>query len=387
MKRLKKILALVTCGIIAFACTACSPSGGGGGGNSGGEDWSWVVGDGKTRLHITIPPDGFMDVPLYFKQSVANSVTFDWGDGTPAETTDSVGSATPRHTYAKGGNYVITIDATDNSGFVLGLLDLGYSVIGRADSPTPEPYYRALLKKAEIGKTPSNSKILGDYAFYKCMELESVAISDGVTSVGRNTFGYCYALRNIRIPDSVTSFAYGSFYSCQSLESVVLPNKITSAATYLFYQCNGLKSVTIPDGVTEIGKFAFAGCTSLTSIVMPPSVNSLGEGAFRTCYRLRNAKIPEGVTSLGDSAFYQCYSLESVEVPGGVTSIGGNMFNGCSSVAYFDFTKHTEVPTLATSAAFTYIHPDCEIRVPAALADEWKAATNWSTYADYIVGV
>ncbi len=38
MKRLKKILALVTCGIIAFACTACSPSGGGGGG--GGLDTS-----------------------------------------------------------------------------------------------------------------------------------------------------------------------------------------------------------------------------------------------------------------------------------------------------------------------------------------------------------
>lgn len=38
MKRLKKILALVTCGIIAFACTACSPAGGSGGG--GGIDTS-----------------------------------------------------------------------------------------------------------------------------------------------------------------------------------------------------------------------------------------------------------------------------------------------------------------------------------------------------------
>ena len=37
--------------------------------------------------------------------------------------------------------------------------------------------------------------------------------------------------------------------------------------------------------------------------------------------------------------------------------------------------------------AFNNISADCEIRVPAALADEWKAATNWSTYADHIVGV
>ena len=33
------------------------------------------------------------------------------------------------------------------------------------------------------------------------------------------------------------------------------------------------------------------------------------------------------------------------------------------------------------------IDRDCEIRVPAALVDAWKAATNWATYADHIVGV
>ena len=42
---------------------------------------------------------------------------------------------------------------------------------------------------------------------------------------------------------------------------------------------------------------------------------------------------------------------------------------------------------LSNTNAFTGIVADCEIRVPAALADEWKAATNWATYADYIVGV
>ena len=53
----------------------------------------------------------------------------------------------------------------------------------------------------------------------------------------------------------------------------------------------------------------------------------------------------------------------------------------------YDFTRHTAVPTLSNTNAFNNISADCEIRVPAALADEWKAATNWSTYASYIVGV
>jgi hypothetical protein len=40
---------------------------------------------------------------------------------------------------------------------------------------------------------------------------------------------------------------------------------------------------------------------------------------------------------------------------------------------------------LSNSNAFNSIASDCKIVVPDALYDEWKAATNWSTYASYIV--
>ena len=53
---------------------------------------------------------------------------------------------------------------------------------------------------------------------------------------------------------------------------------------------------------------------------------------------------------------------------------------------YYDFSTHTSVPTLNKNV-FSGIPDDCQIRVPAALYDSWKSATNWSTYADYIVGV
>ena len=54
---------------------------------------------------------------------------------------------------------------------------------------------------------------------------------------------------------------------------------------------------------------------------------------------------------------------------------------------FYDFTACTTVPALANTNAFTGIPADCQIRVPASLVDTWKAATNWSTYADHIVGV
>ena len=127
---------------------------------------------------------------------------------------------------------------------------------------------------------------------------------------------------------------------------------------------NSIKRIEIGDGVTSIEIYAFYGCSALASIT-----------------------IPDSVTSIGNGAFYDCSALASITIPDSVTSIGTNVFYGCKGIAFYDFTSHTTVPTLASTNAFTGIPADCQIRVPAALVDAWKAATNWSTYADYIVGV
>ena len=108
-------------------------------------------------------------------------------------------------------------------------------------------------------------------------------------------------------------------------------------------------------------------------------------------YSYRNSvqkiEIGNGVTSIGSSAFYNYYSLASITIPDGVTRIGASTFYKCYSVAFYDFTACTAVPTLSNTNAFSSIAADCQIRVPASLVDAWKAATNWSTYADHIVGV
>lgn len=102
---------------------------------------------------------------------------------------------------------------------------------------------------------------------------------------------------------------------------------------------------------------------------------------------VQKIEIGNGVTSIGSSVFYNCRSLASITIPDGVTSIEKNTFYHCYGVAFYDFTACTTVPTLANVNAFTGIPADCQIRVPAALVGAWKTATNWSTYADHIVGV
>ena len=54
--------------------------------------------------------------------------------------------------------------------------------------------------------------------------LETVVISDGVTSIGEHAFYYCENLKNITIPSSVKSIGMGAFYSCKALIGITIPN-------------------------------------------------------------------------------------------------------------------------------------------------------------------
>ena len=153
-------------------------------------------------------------------------------------------------------------------------------------------------------------------------------------------------------------------------------------ARNVVYQ-SALKRVKIGSSVS-IQSNALQYCYSLASVHITGGAQSIGNYAFAYCHSLSSVTIPDGVTSISGYAFYYCHSLSSVTIPGSVETIASCAFYNCYGVAYYDFTHHTAVPTLSSTDVFTGIPADCEIRVPAALYDEWIAATNWATYASYI---
>ena len=151
--------------------------------------------------------------------------------------------------------------------------------------------------------------------------------------------------------------------------------------------CNMLQEVYIGDGVTSIRTSAFRYCYSLASITIPDGVTSVGNYAFGFCYSLASVTIPDGVTSINNSAFRYCYSLASIAIPYGVTSIGNGTFSDCYGMRYYDLSACTTIPALSNTNAFDNIPSDCQMLIPSALFDEWSAATNWATYASYMVAV
>ena len=296
----------------------------------------YITDDGATRLHIKIATVGRMTVPLYIGQTVANGVSIDWGDGSTAETLVGTGNVNTSHTYAEPGDYVISLMPQDGCKLSLGYGSSSYCV---------------------MGPTANNSLVY-------CNMLQEVSIGKNVTSIGDYVFNRCYSLASITIPDGVTSIG-----------------------NYAFTNCYSLASITIPDGVTSIGNNAFTNCYSLASITIPDGVTSIGNNAFNSCYSLASITILDGVTSIGNYVFNNCYSLASITIPDGVTSIGNYVFNNCNGMRYYDFSACTSIPTLSDNNAFNNIPSDCQMLIPSALYNRWKSATNWATYASYMVSV
>ena len=85
---------------------------------------------------------------------------------------------------------------------------------------------------------------------------------------------------DVAIPDGVTSIGHETFFCCNGLTSITIPGSVTSIGDGAFFGCKDLTSVTIPDTVTSIGDIAFCDCSRLTSITIPGSVTSIGDGAF-----------------------------------------------------------------------------------------------------------
>ena len=297
----------------------------------------YITDDGATRLHIRIATVGRMNVPLYISQTVANGVSIDWGDGSTAETLAGTGYVNTSHTYAEPGDYIISLMPDDGCTLSLG-----------AD---PSSYY------CVMGPNGDNGKV------------------------------YCNMLQKVYIGKNVNSIGFFAFWYCQSLASITIPNGVTDIGAYTFAYCYSLTSIAIPDGAASVGEGTFAYCYSLTSIAIPDGATSIGESNFSECHSLASITIPDEVTFIRSYVFENCYSLASITIPNGTTHVLINAFKQCYGMRYYDFSACTTVPTLSNTNAFTGIPSDCQMLIPAALYDEWSTATNWSTYAKYMVPV
>lgn len=184
------------------------------------------------------------------------------------------------------------------------------------------------------------------------------------------------------IDDTVKTVGQYAFYKCQDLENVEMP-AVTTIESYAFASCINLLSVSMENAQGRLNGYAFQGCTQLVSFSLP-RITSIENSAFSGCKELTNATFPS-IATVGQSAFNGCTKLSKVSLPL-ASSIGSASFANCALLTTVIIGNTSRVATLTNSSAFVNA-PNAVIYVPDALVDSYKSATNWSTYADRIKGI
>lgn len=329
----------------------------------------YITDDGKTRLYVDVDTETWDDFVLNYWQSTRNATTVDWGDGTTPETKNADSYVEHRHVYASSGSYVITMSVKEST-----IIDIGNGSSGRMliANGARDSGRCAMLRKVEVGARARSTE---DQCFYNCCRLESISL-----------------------PQTTKVYANQAFLQCAQLHVFIAADMDADRQT--FYRCANLRAIATPKGATQKGDYTIAntairqinfditatnGAEALERVRIKAVNGQVGDfGAIRA---LLEVTIPADATTFVAAAFQGDNALRRVTCLGDIASIPAQVFQRCYPLRFVDLTHCTAVPTLANVNAFDQTHPQLEIRVPASLVAAWKAATNWSSLADHIVGV
>ena len=202
------------------------------------------------------------------------------------------------------------------------------------------------------------------------VDMDTVIIGDGVTSVGKGAFADCSGVKKVTFEGDAPAIADDAFtgvtaYARYNVDGgwdgtnmldyggklIWIPDNARSygkcgddlywmlsrdyvlsvfgtgdmydyltededeeeVAPWYGYRIN---SVVVESGVTSIGDYAFWDNSRLKKVTLPESLESIGEGAFAECSGLTEIHIPAGVKYIGTCVFEECDDLSSVTIAG-----------------------------------------------------------------------
>ena len=142
--------------------------------------------------------------------------------------------------------------------------------------------------------------------------IESVVISEGVTTIGDSAFYNHENIKNVSIADSVTDIGDKAFYNCTGLTDIVIGKGVTTIGEFAFENCSNLKPITIYNAVEKIGRYAFNGCPKLTDVYYlgtEAEWNAITKATLLSKTGLENATIHynygKSFTGIKDDYFYK----------------------------------------------------------------------------------
>ncbi len=213
----------------------------------------------------------------------------------------------------------------------------------------------------------SNTKVVGQSAFYQDMMISELDLGQGLDSICTMAFMYCSSVKSITFPSTFRAIANrqaflgcsslesatfnegierigdAAFMLCSSLKKITIPGTVTKWGNAIFNNCAGLTEIEFCDGLTEIGSSVVAYCNGLTKVKIANSVKNIQDFAFGDCSGIQEINIPTSLETVGDAAFQNVPLNRDLELPEAVTKVGNNSFT------------YSGIKSLKTNAALTNI--------------------------------
>lgn len=260
---------------------------------------------------------------------------------------------------------------------------------------------------------------VGISAFYRCTNLKEANFPK-CTSLMPGAFSGCYSLSSVNIPN-ITSVNNNVFWSCSSMTSFNF-SKITFIGDNAFRGCRNLAGSVYASVCTSLYAGAFVDAWAITGVEFPNlpffglRASSGASGVFTDCSAISYASFPLASGVIGSNMFMRCRNLENVYIPN-ASGISVYAFSNCSKLTSLRFNALTNISAgvftncfklvslyllgstiavLSNSNAFTstpiagYINVAGQIGsiyVKGSLYGGYRAATNWSFFADRFVAM
>ncbi len=257
---------------------------------------------------------------------------------------------------------------------------------------------------SEIKKVVASISVvhIGKFAFYSCANLETVELTNNLSSIGDAAFMYCGNLKSITLPEN-ENFKYikASTFFGSGLTGISIPASVTNIYNSAFGSCTALQYIrckgttppaanassfnSVPRSIPLYVPFqsldAYEAAAVLSEFNVLPDPNQCptygncglqgdnltwsldcegnliisGSGAM-TNYeegkapwsahvkKIKTIAMSEGITSIGNYAFTACYpALTSITIPNGLLTIGIGAFYNCRNITNVNIASSVQV--------------------------------------------
>ncbi len=237
-------------------------------------------------------------------------------------------------------------------------------------------------KMTYVRLTPvsSPSVVKGEIVLPTRAEYDGVTYT--VTQIGERAFRDYTGIKSVTLPKTLSQIENEAFAGCTSLQTINTPQPLSVIGDYAFDGCWQLKSISLEASISELGKGAFRGCASLKDLAFTPTITEIPDELCSGCTSLQEISLPSTIMHVGTSAFEGCASARAINIDRSLQGIGARAFSGCFAVE--SISCMTATPPVCFANTFDGIPADIPVTIPMANVGDYRNATGWNRFGNYI---